>query len=281
MKNLATWVAPAAQQDDRVLPLTRALAALIVPILTIAFGILYVFPNRTGELFAWPVRPPMTAMMLGAAYLGGAYFFARVIQTRYWHTVALGILPVSAFAGFLGVATIIHWDRFTQGHIAFILWAILYFTLPFVLLYTWLCNRVTDPHEPDARYRPLPKPARIYLAAVGFLLIIISLLLFLFPGVMIPTWPWTLTPLTARVMAAMFALPGIVGVNIALDARWSAARYILQAQIGAIILIVLAMVIARSDFDWSRAVSWTFFAGMSLLGASLVGIYMWMDRRPT
>lgn len=281
MKNLASWVAPAAQRDDRVFPLTRALAALIVPILTIAFGILYVLPNRTGELFAWPVRPPMTAMMLGAAYLGGAYFFARVIKTKYWHTVALGILPVSAFAGFLGVATIIHWNRFTQGHIAFILWAILYFILPFVLLYTWWRNRVTDPHEPDARYRPLPKPARIYLAAVGFLLIIISLLLFLFPGVMIPTWPWTLTPLTARVMAAMFALPGIVGVNIALDARWSAARYILQAQIGAIVLIVLAMLIARSDFDWSRSVSWTFFAGMSLLGASLVGIYMWMDRRPS
>ena len=47
---------------------------------------------------------------------------------------------------------------------------------------------------------------------------------------MIAVWPWTLTPLTARVAGAMFALPGLVGLGIALDRRWSAARIILQAQ---------------------------------------------------
>jgi hypothetical protein len=240
---------------------------------------LYLFPNRSGELFAWPVRPPMTAMMLGAAYLGGAYFFVRVVQTRQWHTVALGLLPVSAFAGYLGVATIIHWDKFTPGHVSFILWAILYFTLPFVLVFVWLRNRQTDPHEGDASYRPLPTPVRIYLAAVGLLLTIVSLLLFLLPDTMIPSWPWALTPLTARVMAAMFVLPGLVGVKIALDRRWSAARFILQAQIGAIVLIVLAMILARSDIDWSRPAAWTFSAGMGLLVTSLLVLYIWMERQ--
>jgi hypothetical protein len=278
MVNSNSLSAPTRQPDDRVFLLTRVLAGLIVPILTVAFGMLYLFPNRSGELFAWPVRPPMTAMMLGAAYLGGAYFFARVIQTKYWHTVALGLLPVSAFAGYLGVATLIHWDKFTPGHISFILWAILYFTLPFVLVYVWLGNRGTDPRAPDTRYRPLPRPVRMYLAAVGLLLLVVSFLLFLLPGAMIPTWPWTLTPLTARVMAAMFALPGLVGVQIALDGRWSAARFILQAQIGAIGLIVVAMILARSDIDWSRPVAWTFSGGMCLLGASLLALYIWMER---
>jgi len=278
MVNSTSLSAPTRQPDDRVFLFTRVLAGLIVPILTVAFGMLYLFPNRSGELFAWPIRPPMTAMMLGAAYLGGAYFFARVIQTKAWHTVALGLLPVSAFAGYLGVATILHWDKFTPGHISFILWAILYFTLPFVLVYVWLRNRETDPRDPDARYRPLPGPARIYLGVVGLLLLVVSLLLFLLPGTMIPTWPWTLTPLTARVMAAMFVLPGLVGVKIALDGRWSAARFILQAQIAAIGLIVLAMILARSDIDWSRPAAWTFSGGMCLLGASLLVLYVWMER---
>jgi hypothetical protein len=240
---------------------------------------LYLLPTHTGELFAWPVRPSMTAMLLGAAYLGGAYFFTRVTFTHYWHTIALGILPVAAFAGYLGVATILHWDRFTPGHISFILWAILYFTLPWVLVYVWLLNRQTDPHAPDRQYPPLPRSARAYLAAMGALLLLLSLLLFVFPGAMIPTWPWMLTPLTARVMAALFVLPGLVGVTIARDGRWTAAQFILQAQIGAIVLIVLALLLARSDLDWSTIGAWTFLAGMSGLGASLLALYVWMERQ--
>ena len=265
-------------KDDRVFLTTRVLAAIIVPILTIAFGMLYLLPSRSGELFAWPIRPTMTAMMLGAAYLGGAYFFIRVIQAQQWHTVALGLLPVSAFAGYLGIATIIHWDKFTPGHISFILWAILYFTLPFVLAYVWFENRRTDPFEPDLHFPQLPMAMRIFFGSVGLLLMVVSLLLLLVPETMIPTWPWSLSPLTARVMAAMFVLPGLVGVKIALDARWSAARIILQAQIGSILLILLAILIARSDFNWSRPVAWTFAGGMVLLCVGLVTIYAYMER---
>lgn len=93
-------------RNDRVFPFTRVLAVLIVPILVVAFGMLYLLPARTGELFAWPIGPQMTAMMLGAAYLGGAYFFTRVALATGWHTVALGFIPVSAFAGYLGIATL-------------------------------------------------------------------------------------------------------------------------------------------------------------------------------
>lgn len=209
------------------MPITCVLAAIIVPILVVAFGMLYLFPERSGELFAWPVRPPMTAMMLGAAYLGGAYFFTRVVLAQQWHTVTLGFLPVSFFAGFLGLATILHWDRFTHGHISFTLWVILYFTLPFVLALVWYRNRLADPGTPDTDYPPLPNAVRAFLGVVGAVLAVVSLLLFLLPDVMIPTWAWAMTPLISRVMAAMFILPGLVGIGIARDDRWSAARFIL------------------------------------------------------
>jgi hypothetical protein len=269
----------AARHDDRMLVVTRLLAAIIIPFLVIAFGMLYLLPTYTDQLFAWGIKPPISAMMLGAAYIGGAYFFTRVLITKHWHTITLGFWPVTAFAAYLGIATIVHWDRFNHAHISFTLWAILYFTLPFLLALVWFLNRVSDSGAPDQNYPRLPSLIRLLFGLEGALLVIISLLLLVIPDAMIPTWPWTLSPLTARVMAAMFVLPGIVGLGIAADARWSATKIILQAQIGAILFILGAVVFARGDFDWSHSVSWVFAAGMLLLWIGLIAIYAWMESR--
>ena len=40
-------------RDDRVLPETRALGVFIVPFLLVAFPLLYLFPNDTGNWWAW------------------------------------------------------------------------------------------------------------------------------------------------------------------------------------------------------------------------------------
>jgi hypothetical protein len=268
-----------AGQDNRVFTETRILAALIVPVLVVAFGMLYLFPHRTGELFAWPVGPPMTAMMLGAAYLGGAYFFSRVVLTQQWHTVTLGFIPVSFFAGYLGIATLLHWDAFTPGHISFILWVILYLTLPFGIAFAWFQNRVTDPHTPDDVYPAIPQAVRLALGIVGIVLTVASLFLLIAPDVMIPTWPWRLSPLTSRVMGAMFILPGLVGIGIWRDGRWSATRFILEAQVGSIILILLGVVLSYDDFNWSQFTAWTFTGGMTLLCTGLIALYFWMGRQ--
>ena len=85
------------------------LAALLVPVLVVAFGMLYLFPESAGaDHFAWPITPQMSSMMLGATYLGGAYFFLVVLLSRQWRQVWLGFLPNTAFAGTLGIATLLH-----------------------------------------------------------------------------------------------------------------------------------------------------------------------------
>ena len=48
---------------------------------------------------------------------------------------------MTAFASLLGVATILHWDVFAHDHLAFWLWAGLYFVAPFLVLGAWLANR--------------------------------------------------------------------------------------------------------------------------------------------
>ena len=59
-------------RDDRVLPETRALGVFIVPFLLVAFPLLYLFPNDTGNWWAWEIRPSMTALIMGAGYIAGA-----------------------------------------------------------------------------------------------------------------------------------------------------------------------------------------------------------------
>jgi hypothetical protein len=249
---------------DTVFLTTRVLAALIVPILVAAFVMLYLFPGDTAQLFAWPVKPPMSALMLGGTYLGGAYFFTIAATTRRWHYVSLGFLPVTAFAGILGVATALHWDRFTHGHVSFELWAFLYFTLPFVIPFVWYRNARAEGGARQGPGRRLPRELMLTVGGLGGVLVAASIVLLFFPEVMIPTWPWALTPLTARVLSAMFALSGLVGLGIAVDGRWSAARVPFQAQVISIVLILLGLVIARDDVTWSRWETWLFVAGLVL-----------------
>jgi hypothetical protein len=137
-------------RDDRVLPETRALAMFIVPFLLVAFPLLYFFANDTGDWWAWEIRPSMTAFIMGAGYIAGAYFFWQVARATCWHRVHLGFLPITAFTAFLGVATVIYWDWFDHDHVAFWIWTGLYFATPFLVPLAWLRNRRTDPGTLEA-----------------------------------------------------------------------------------------------------------------------------------
>jgi hypothetical protein len=241
------------------------LSVLLVPVLVVAFAMLYLFPDTGADRFAWPVNPLMSSMMLGATYLGGAYFFLVVLLSRQWRHVWLGFLPITAFAGTLGIATILHWDRFAHDRWAFWVWTFLYFAVPPLLPFLWYRNQQPAAASGIARQGRLPPLSRWAFGLLGAVLTVAALLLLLFPELMIASWPWTLTPLTARVMAAMFILPGLVGLSIAYDGSWSSARFLLQAQAISIILMLVAVYVARAGFDWADPASWLFTGGLSLI----------------
>jgi hypothetical protein len=86
------------RRDDHVRVSTRLIAMVIIPFLLGAFVILYCFPSHTARLFAWPIQPTMTSMMLASAYLGGAYFFVRVLWERHRNAIN----PISGLRGTAG-----------------------------------------------------------------------------------------------------------------------------------------------------------------------------------
>lgn len=255
-------------RDDRVLPTTRALSVVLVPILVAAFVILYGFPGDTGRLFAWAISPQLTPMVLASAYLGGAWFFVRVTRERRWAAVGAGFLAVCLFATLLGIATVLHWDRFTHGHVAFWLWATLYFVAPPVVLVTWIANsRYAAPARADER-RVAPV-ARAVIAGGGGLALVQGVVLFVAPSVMIPLWPWQLTPLTCRVVGAVFCL-GSAGLVVLVDRRWVRLRLMVEVEVVMLTLMLLGLGRAHDDLYTDRPLTWLLVTGfVATLVASL------------
>jgi hypothetical protein len=256
-------------RDDRVLKQTRVLGAFIVPFLLVAFALLYLFPDDTTHWFAWEIHPDMTPLLMGAGYIAGAYFFARVVMERRFHRVHVGFLPITAFTIFMAIASFSHLDRFDHDHIAFWIWMGLYVTTPILVPLAWLANRRTDPGTPEPGEARLPSTVRGPLIAIGAGQTLVALFLLLSPSTMIDIWPWTLTPLTAQVLGGWFALPGITAIMMGLDGRPSAIHITLQSQAIGLALILIAAARDWGSFDTSNGLAYVFVVG---LGGLLLGL---------
>ncbi len=170
-----------AERDDRVLPVTRIVAACVVPFLVLAFAVLYFRPDLSGERFAWKIQPTFTAFWIGTGYLGGAWYFASVVRAKRWHEVSLGLPPVCAFVWVMLAATVLHWERFDVHHLPFQLWLILYVVTPLLIPGLWFANRRRDPIQPDAGAAIVPSRVRTAMAWIGGMLVAVALWMFMFP----------------------------------------------------------------------------------------------------
>jgi len=263
--------------SDRVLPATRVLAAAIVPFLVLAFAVLVPRPSDTKRLFAWQIMPSMSPMVLGSVYLGGAYFFVRVVRASQWHTVAGGFVPVGTFASLMGVTTILHWHKFLHGNVAFWLWVALYFTTPVLVFAVFFRNQREYDSRADASGR-IGSVAASAFVLIGVTSMAMCLFLYLFPGRAVAAWPWHLTPLTARMLGAIFAL-GVAGVGAWWERRWSAMRILLQVAGLMLVLILIAAARAHTEFDSSNGLTWLLLAGFALTTAALAVFYVRMESR--
>jgi hypothetical protein len=131
---------------------------------------------------------------------------------------------------------------------------------------------------------------------VGVVLVLIALAIFIFPTPFTPSpagndlWPWTLTPLTARVIGGWFALPGVVGIALSRDARWSSWRIMIESQLIALVLILLAVFLTLDSSvtvgttvfrnpQSGNVLTWLFVVGMAVLLAAGGYLYYSMEMR--
>ena len=262
---------------DAVHGFARWLSVLLVPFLVTASVLLYLFPTRTDELFAWTIAPPITAQFLACAYIGGIWFFVRAARELRWHRVRRGFSAVLVFATLLGLATLLHWDRFHQGTVIFSVWGVLYASTPFLTGAVLVMHRGADDGRPEERDYLLPGGVRAVLVFVGVAALAAGLALFLFPVQLGPLWAWELTPLTARVVGAVLTLPGMVNIWLIRDARWSSFRQVFQAQILSLAVILLTLLLARVDLSGPSALP--VVVGFCVSFVAYVGFYLYCERR--
>ncbi|MBG6237885.1 hypothetical protein IWX78_000840 [Mycetocola sp. CAN_C7] len=265
--------------DDGIRPLTRAVAVLVLPFLGVASVLLYLLPGDTERLFAWTIEPPLTAMVLGSAYIGGIWFFAQVLRQKRWHRVRHGFPAVLLFATLLGLATALHWDRFHPGHVSFVAWTALYATTPFLVLAVILVNGRADTGRRDLIETTIPVAVRILLVVVGGSSLAGGAILFFAPHVAVGSWAWDLTPLTARVTGAVLTLPGAVNLWMLVDGRWSAFRVLFQAQLISLIALNLTLLLCREQLVWANAVTLPVVVALAASLVAYAGVYLAGERR--
>ena len=267
-----------APRTDRVLPLTRAVAILVIPFLLVAFGLLYIRSELAADLFAWVIGPRITATLLGSAYLGGVVFFALLLAARQWHRAALGVPAVATFASLLLVTTFLHLDLFTFDRVAGWVWTLIYIVAPPLVVLAWVLNRRLDP-GPQPGDAMVPAGVVRLLLLIGVAAMAFAVALYLVPSAFVDVWPWKLTPLSARVQAPMLCLPGVLAIGIALDRRRSALGVPLVAQAAALVAMLAALALRGEDLTGppvSVALAWLLLAGS--LGGTIALLVAFRDR---
>jgi hypothetical protein len=270
-----TAVSSTEVRDDRILPFTRVVAAAVIVVLVFAFIVLFLLPGQTDRRFAWTIHPSMTAMLMGAGYGSAIYFFVHVLTERRWHRVGLGFLPITVFTWMMLGTTFLHWNRFRHGSLPFELWFWIYLITPVLVPAVWLVNRRHDPGTMEARDARFEEPTTRALVATGLVLVAIAAWMYLDPEGAVAVWPWGLTTLTARTIAAFVALPGVGWLAIAADGRWSAARVMIGTTALGLVLLLVAVARSWHDFHHANVLTYVYFFG--LVGTLAAIVWLWVS----
>jgi hypothetical protein len=243
-----------AETRGRLLDRTRAGVWLLLALALANGAYLYLIPADALHNYAWPIKPPVNAAFIGAGFLAGTIATGLVVfRTRRWRSLqtlppALWVLATTLLA-----ATLIHHDKFKWDYPPTWGWALVYGGVPFAIPY--LVARQRRNAEPEPPADPRLRAVRVLSAIAGALIVAGAAALFLFPTDLAPHWPWTLTPLLARAVAAWYAMIGTMLLSCAVQLRRPAEAFIPYATLAAWCALLLALPLLYPD-DVSGAGAW-------------------------
>jgi hypothetical protein len=215
-----------AQREGRdVRPVSRATKVLLcvfVALTALATNQLYLLAEHTDEWFAWTIRPPLTAAFLGGGYGAGFLMVLLALRSHAWAHARVPVVTVLVFSILTLVATLLHRDRFhfeSAGAVARFaawFWLTVYIVVP-VALTLLAVRQERMPGDDPERRQPIPTWLAVVLTAQGAIMLVVGAVLFVSPARAATLWPWTLTPLTARVVAAWLVAFGTASVLALLE----------------------------------------------------------------
>lgn len=266
---------PGADLPEPLLRQTRVLLRVFSVLTCTAFVVLFLLATRTDQWFAWTIEPPATAAFLGAAYGAGCVLVLLAQRGRPWSGVRIPFLTVLVFTVLTLVATLAHLDRFHLDAAAPVprfaawFWLAVYVGVPPAMLVAWRRQEARGARQPAAQR--VPRALAVVLSVQAAALLVVATVLFVAPGRAGDLWPWELTPLTARVVAAWlgaFAVGTVVALRDGDLRRLELAAWA-YVVLAAGELVVLARYAAVVRWDAPAAWGYLVFA-VSVLACSAV-----------
>lgn len=239
---------------------------------------LFLFSGRTDEIFAWTIQSELSAAYIGSFYWAASILALLSAREQTWARARLGVPGVLAFVWLTLLATLLHLDLFHlddggfKAQAAAWVWLLIYALEPPVLTWAYV-RQLRAPGGDPPRSDRLPPAYRAVLALLGGLLIALGIALFVAPLEMAEEWPWPLTELTARAIAAWTIAVG----GLLLAMRWEDERSRIRlgtyVPIAFTVLAAIALVRFSGDADLSSA-GGVFVLGL-LVAIGATGLYGW------
>ncbi|WP_448626616.1 hypothetical protein [Geodermatophilus sp. URMC 64] len=249
-----------SQRIRRVSPGMRVLLIAFCVLTALATVALFVMAERTADFFAWTIQPPLTAAFLGAGYAAGFVLVVLSLRDPVWVDSRVAVLTILAFVVLTLTATLIHLDRFhfmaefaASGFLAKAaawFWLGVYIVIPVAMLALLVPQERSRGLDPPAR-RPVPLVLRVALGLESVVLTVTGVVLYVAPTTAERLWPWALTPLTARVVAAWLIAFGLATAlaSVAGDLRRLRTAAIAYTVFGALVIVSLIRFFGTLDWD--------------------------------
>lgn len=231
-----------------------------------------VSPQDTATNFAWPIQPVVMAASLGAFYISSAPLFLLPLFAKRWEMIRVMIFPSALFCTVQLVATFLHWDKFSVGTTPFYVWFASYLLPPPIFLAAYLWHQRRAAAHPTTTDDPIPSWLNRLFLALGGMLTIGAMLVFLFPGLLIPVFPWQLTPLTARSLNGWLIAVGTLMLSISCENDRTRARLATPMLILILPVMLLQMLRFTEQVNWGSPQLWTGLVLFAIVGTC--GLYL-------
>lgn len=109
----------------------------------------------------------------------------------------------------------------------------------------------------------LPRWLRAAVRVAGAAMLILGVAMLAYPVRAGRLWPWALTPLTARAVAAWLVILAVVAVQVSLEDDWRRLRPQFAAYVVLAVLQLIALARYPDEMRWASPSAWIYLAAVA------------------